>query len=335
MIGAAQLMTENQNSQNEREDTWLNFAIGAAIIGFVSAAFGFHWVVSATQPSEMLTRVQILAPAGVSVFAMVTFFTVIWRGLISAKQTKIQGDQIEKVSLQIQAAEENNLAELLQKGAELIGETKKRAHVAAGIAILEAVATAPNGKFSIQAMNLLTDAFIHYFEEDKSRYPLASIVEALEAGSEKQRSSNRIVEIDGTIARKHFSFQYTPIKGTEAVKITGGEHALYFVESLLKSGAKYQFKQAKLYDGVDSAYALHVDLGMFEECTIERVKINGWDSMPSSGSANRFVECDFSGAEINRIEGLRAAELIDCYYVAENPPVHGEIVDWDQLFIKR
>ncbi len=186
------------DTEGRRADDWLTFAIVLGIFSAVGITFFLFWALDASEQIRA-TRTDTVYKVALLCAAAVTFCTVVWRGLISARQANYQQKQIDNLARQIAATEENNLAGLLQKGAELLGQTDNRAHVGAGIATLQSLITAENPKFTREAMELLADHLDEKYQHTNSGPLFRSIIQALDAGAERGFVAIRNVDfsIDG------------------------------------------------------------------------------------------------------------------------------------------
>lgn len=69
------------------EGTWFSAALAAGVVTIVLVCGAAAWVFSsADEPSLMVQRAQAFTPFGAAMLAVVTFFTVAWRGVVNAKQ---------------------------------------------------------------------------------------------------------------------------------------------------------------------------------------------------------------------------------------------------------
>jgi hypothetical protein len=317
----------------EREDTWQSLAIAAAVIlliGFVAASV---WVIIAPDDRARLLRVQISAPFGVLGGAVVTFCTIVWRGLISKRQadaqikaTNLQREQIDKLALQIAATDENNLAELLQKGAQLISAGTKKAHVAAGIAVLQSVVEAQNPKFASQAMNLLADFVQENYRYGEPGNSEGAAMAALARGAELDRTSTRRLVFD---ARERPRSQ---IETEEWILITGVLRVRYLggrCEGLqdrdMESKTKYSFSEVEFDHG-----DIDLRIAQFRNCSFNRCGILGGTS--ASIKRNQFDSCDFSGAKIRPANGFPDLSSGGNYYEFDTPPQGNIRGDWASFF---
>ncbi|TPK38681.1 hypothetical protein [Mesorhizobium sp. B2-5-3] len=305
-------------------ESWKAGAVAIAVITPVVSAFSFPWIWAAATDESMLHRVQIVGAGAAFGIALITFCTVVWRGTIATQQAKLQRIQIDRLSAQIAATDENNTALRLQKGAELLGEHGKRSHISAGLMTLQAVATAPKSPFAVEAMNLIAD-FID--ERGKTSHSDTGVQLAITALEKAWRATNLIAERelgfematidDGTpkitnwrIVRGAISASYDEGTFRRANNITEQDASIYFLECRFISST------------------LRVD-GNFFKCKFNLCRINSIDHVTS----HEFVKCDFSGALISSsvVPDLREGRN---WFDPENPPIaaDGRAVDWSQHF---
>lgn len=313
----------------EREDTWQSLAIGAAVILLVGFVAGCIWVIVAPDDHARLLRVQISAPFGVFGAAVVTFCTIVWRGLISKRQadaqlkaTNLQREQIDRLANQIAATEENSLADLLQRGAELIGEGTKKSHVAAGIAILQSVLEAPNGKFAAQAMNLLADFVQDNYEYGDPGNMAGAAIAALAAGANQDRYSTRRLIFDArSVYPTRSDDEWIIVTGVALVRYLGGKFEA--IENR-HFGSKTKF----FFSEVTIEYA-DIDLrkARFSKCIFDHCEILGGST--ALVKRNTFNSCDFSNATIGPAAGFPDLRAGMNYYSEGTPPVGKRRGGWD------
>ncbi|TPI17610.1 hypothetical protein [Mesorhizobium sp. B4-1-1] len=316
----------NSDELWETADSWKAAAIALAIGTPSVCAFFFPWVYSSTTDLQMLQRVQIVGSLAAFGVALITFCTVVWRGLIATQQAKLQRIQIEKLTAQIAATDENNLALRLQKGAELLSDPGKRSHVAAGLVSLEAVANTPNSPFAIEAMNLIAD-FVD--EQGKTDHLNAGVRLAIEA-------LGRITGRTRLIAQRTLDFSEPTNDDTDTPRpktywrLVRGVGGVYYNGGNFFSAQVGPLQNA-MFDMVTfTRCAMDIDQS-FVDCTFERCKISSAKDL-SNGT---FVRCDFSGAKIGRV-GTSDLRHVNCYYEPTNPPVctGTEQVDWSEVFLE-
>jgi len=293
------------------------------LVGFAVASY---WIIVAPDDKARLLRVQISAPFGVFGGAVVTFCTIVWRGLISKRQadaqlkaTNLQREQIDKLALQIAATEENHLASLLQKGAELIADPDQLAHVGAGLATLRAVATDRNPKFAIEAMNLIADFINGRLNPDELTPLFLAAMEALAAGSDLGRFANRSLSFEASVDDRPFN-DWPIVRGVRVVSYRGGSVSVEGEVFDRKRYPKFRFEYVRFLSGVaDLTSASHF------ECEFKEVRIIASETYHLRN--NEFVRCDFSRSRIKgeaRFKDLRPGEN---YFDADYPPIFDANVD--------
>ncbi|TPN88357.1 hypothetical protein FJ987_19920 [Mesorhizobium sp. CU2] len=316
----------------EREDTWQSLAIATAVIlltGFLAASI---WVIVAPDDADRLMRVQISAPFGVFGGAVVSFCTIVWRGRISKRQadaqlkaTNLQREQIDKLALQIAATEENNLADLLQRGAELIGESGKKSHVAAGIAILQSVAEAPNAKFAARAMDLLADYVQDGYEYGEPNNLVAAAMSALSQGSRLDRFANRRLTFDArALHSSRIDEGWVIIIGAIAVRYIGGKFDHFDETALSESKTRFSFSETAFEDCT-------IDLAKFgySKCNFVQCEITSCSA--SNIKRNDFDTCDFSGSKVLNTNSFPDLRPNGNYYFSESPPIARRKFEWSRV----
>jgi len=332
----------------ERESTWQSLAIALALGSIAISPFVVAWVFNVDNDMDRLTRVQIAAPLGVIIVAAITFCTVVWRGLISARQadlqldaTNLQRQQIDKLSLQIAASEENNLATFLQKGAELLAQ-EQGAHNAAGIATLGTVATAGNEKFAIQALNLVADFVQQNYTDEIQVNNCKAAIGVLLAGSNLGRSSDRELVFKNE-QKQRFRYPFVDetitgieILGVRSVTIEGGDYLTVPVEALQKSRTPYRFVNMAIGSGT---YSIRRFMGPhsrdfranFANCAFDSCRIRRWIGLMESST---YSNCNFSGCKVLRAEEFPDLRQHGNFYVADDPPIADSDVDWKTVLLE-
>lgn len=308
----------------QKVENWQSLAIASAIITLVLAAFTVPWIFAAPNDQGMLHRVQIVA-AGMAVgLAVVTFCTVIWRGLISAQQADLQRLQIDKLAQQIAATEENNLAQALQKGAELLAEDKP-AYVAAAIATLESIATAKNPKFATEAMNLIAD-FIDGKSASKLRDTLCSAaINSLWAGAQLKRVANRSL---------HFSQEE---KTSAAWRPVVGVHSVSYWRGSFRSPVSEKTYGQTQWDFDDVSFLrCRIDSldWRFENCTFKKATVEAIDcGVLRINGPHDFTDCDFSGCRVADPDGFPDLRAGRNYFAEGAPPIADSPRAWEELLL--
>nr|WP_295465243.1 hypothetical protein [Mesorhizobium sp.] len=304
-------MSNEPEDPREDERRWRAIATAAIVITAAVAPFALvFWVFDVADEQHRYYRGQILAGVVAFCLALVTFATVVWRGAISSRQADTQQRQIEKLSEQIAAANESNLADLLQRGAELVAETTKPAHVAAGISILQSVALNDIGTFATEAMDLLADfATLEFSTHQEATVSFASAAQALMLGAQRGRSSGRVVTLDlGNTSRWQM-----PLKGVRRVIYVGGIASGRFFENSVSGETNVRFNSTRLYD-----CRVFVD-NRFDGCGFVSCDILG-----AKGKVlfpNTYSRCNFSGARFETAEDFDQMQLEEGnWFDPEKPP---------------
>lgn len=310
-----------------RDDVWFKAAVGTAIIVFFAVLAGALVSLFGSAGDERARNIDIVYKLGLIGAGLITFCTVAWRGLLATQQVDAQRQQIEKLAAQISATEENNLARLLQKGAELIGESENGAHVAAGIATLQAVATASNGKFATEAMDLLVDYLeANYVFGMRDKLQNAAFA-ALKAGARSERSASRSVKFNAVEGIETKTPFWRVIRGVRSADYKGG--LVFFEKGLHNEKTRYSFVDATF----DRCEVIPSKNSYFLRCDFYKCEIKSTNSRFMSN--NTFRDCDFSGALINDAEKFRPLSETGNYYFVDTPPQGGDQVVWSNLLIAR
>lgn len=289
----------------EREKTWQQAAIATAIvaaIGFVVAAI---LVLQADDNRERIEIVTIAAPFGVFLGAAVTFCTVVWRGLVSVRQTEV-------AQAQLAAVDENNLALLLQKGAELLADSQKQAHIAAGIATLQAVIVAKNGKFAKEAMELVADYIKRDFSHSHSGPLFEAARSALHMGSQRGLVAQRTI----AFRTEESATEWKILRGVKTVLYKGGILSANREADKSLSGDSFIFDEVSLIGFWD----INISDNLLN-CLIKRAHVNTIKYTYFANETNMFIDCDFSGCMVDDPSVISLQKFNRCYFYADEPPV--------------
>ncbi|MEH6691309.1 MAG: hypothetical protein V7774_09015 [Pseudorhizobium pelagicum] len=332
--------SEDRVSENptDNDKAWLRAAVVSFIFAVIAFGFAAGWVFAGADESSN-ERAQAFAPFGAALAAIVTFFTIVWRGVLNTRQLEYQAAQIshqaaqlEQTRRQTEAKDEETLAKLLIDAAKLIAEKDKQPQVVAGIAALDIVIRDPKHRYGVEAMDLLADLLLDtYGDQPLSRINRA-VLQALGNG-EKLGIMSRV---EGKFTRPTATFTnngyWHYIPGIPSLSFTGG--------SLSQQAYERMFPRIKLLREV-TLNGVEVDLttGRFHKCTFTdcRVTAARWYDFKDC----EFVNCDFSGATIKRPPSrdldvdLRTRRN---FYRAGDPPYdqHGESLaalfwDYDEI----
>ncbi len=272
---------------------------------------------------DLNRNVDTIYKLGLIGVGFVTFCTVVWRGLIAARQANTQQQQIVKLTEQIAAAERQNLAGLFHKGAEMIAEGD-HANVAAGLSTLQIVAQGPDEDFAIQAMNIIAD----HIEEQGPDYLTK------QRGQNAVATLNRVARQTSRYSQRRLSLEFpshivTEIE-SEYIPLGAGHVTL--------SRVGFVFDDFDNIEPSNKAGSRRILLThcRFDNCTIDmrkfRVKESEfkackfiyWVSTPG----NKYTDCDFSGCDIRgKFPDLRQA---NCFFNEVDPPRGRSITYWSR-----
>ncbi|MRG64539.1 hypothetical protein GH789_04470 [Rhizobium pusense] len=243
---------DDNDGPKVRADTWFALAIASMIISAVIGAGVAAWVFSAADPATTVQRAQSFTPFGAALLALVTFFTVAWRGVLNTRQLEhqaaqlsLQGKQLDHQASQIElqtkqfelqtkqlelqtkqveqqtrandASDDSNIARLLQEGAKLLGEKEKEPQILGGIVTLEILVAAQN-KFSVAAMNLLLDFVERSHQNPKLKSPVLSARQVLARGAKAGVRASATAEF----RTDDPTFQWFGIRGAGRSQYYGG-----------------------------------------------------------------------------------------------------------------
>ncbi|WP_153005277.1 hypothetical protein [Aureimonas ureilytica] len=270
---------------------------------------------SANTNRELTRSIDSIYKIGILGIATVTFSTVIWRGLVSTRQvesqvkaTNHQAHQIELVRKQNERGQRNELASLLQKGAELLS-SEQTTDRSAGLATLHAVA-ASNQEFSKQAMNILAEQLEKVAKEDYNSREYKNITEAMQDVYDKCS-----ITADYSIAFEapNDETKWSIVKGISRIKYTNGYFRLTREESeAVFLGTNVRFVGVRFESGTHAVTYLK-----YKNCRIRGAKIIFYTQAPVE--RNIFEMCDFSGCKVT----IRSSKNItgrDNYYYEDTPP---------------
>lgn len=317
------------------EAFWLAAALVTAVIVGATTIWAAILSFFAFEPQQLNANVDVIYKLGLIGVGVVTFCTVVWRGLITSRQADAQRDQLEKLSEQIAATETTNRANLFHKGAEFLAEEDKPARVAAGIAMLSAVGRARDPLFSVQVLDLLAD-FVQAKGPPAWRDNLGlSAMDALEQVSAIcGQTSSRVLEFslpeadrDWLEARNIFLrlligpkrslYSHMRFNFVDVNEFTAGQTDQVFAHCLFLGGS------------FDFTY------GNFRECEFHQSRVHVYGRGP--GLKGEFYKCDFSGCRFDyHPETLSDFSLNENYFDPDNPPictVSDRQFDWSRKFV--
>jgi hypothetical protein len=279
------------NEPQIKADTWFGMAIAGfvvAIVAFVSAGL---WVFSTGDELKMVQKAQAFTPFGAALVAIVTFFTIAWRGVLNttqlayqAQQLAHQADQLAQTKRQNDSKDEENLAKLLMDGAKLLGD-EKESHVLAGVAALQAVVTSTRATFAPHAMDILADLIQATHADYEKRKVFNAAKQALNNGAARGQRAQRSLSID-----------FSGLKIPNGVAINGVSF-IHYVD------ATFYDDQFQLFADISAVHfkgclfeecTLPAEMTVSRDCTFDNCKITKFTT--SMVKNNTFDDCDFSGA---------------------------------------
>lgn len=308
-------MTDKERSRNRwvllavpnDEEVWRSWAASLAVAATLLVVVAVIWISHAHSERMMATRVAIIAPFGVVYVALITFCTVVWRGLISARQADTQQQQLESLAKQIAATEENNLAQLLQKGAELLADGG-RAHQSAGVATLQAVIDAENTKFVREGMELIADFIDERFQSTNENPIFRSAIAALEIGHAKGFVARRSVDFSSASP----ATAWVPFCGVTEIRYIRGLIVGYDDIDIIEKNINLKCDGVIFRNGRITRLDRRFNYCTFVECSIEVIALD-------KNSVANFERCNFSGAVVDgSVQG--EFSFRDCYFSKNNPP---------------
>ncbi|MFC5760548.1 hypothetical protein [Rhizobium sp. GCM10022189] len=309
---------------NVKSETWFALAIAAFIITVLLFA-GFGIVVITAVPNERVQIAQAFTPFGAGLAAIVTFFTVAWRGVLNTRQLEYQAEQLAHARRQIESNDSANYARLLQDGAKLLGEKERQASLLAGIASLDIVIADPERRYGVEAMDLLADYVATRYGSEKLDRPLSAALRALANGEER-----------GIISRVSATFERGVGATLNWLNIRGFKHVTYEGGVIRGEAHKRanERKDAARFVKVTVIGSQVVEDDQYIDCNFTNCRIRSIDA--SELVSHEFTNCDFSGAEIRNFDeelliSLDAAgeQFKRNYFYSDDPPITGGFeADW-------
>lgn len=306
-------------------ETWFALAIAAfAVTAVIFATVGL-WIFT-DDPDKTLSRAQAFTPFGAALIAVVTFFTIAWRGVLNTRQLEYQADQIAQARRQNDAKDDENLAKLLQEGAKLVGESEKQSHVLAGIATLSVLLQDPMKRFGEQAMDILADFVADAHTNEALDIAFTAAARALSNGADRSLTSSTALNLRRSSSDRR---QWLPIRGVAEVRYFGGLVRHSSLSEFMNGAPQCSFQDTRFeYCQIDRDEWMQGCT--FVNCHI--IKLDG-DSIGTC----IFERCDFSEADISgSIFGGKvfSEKSADNYYYDGRPPRSVDF-DWQSQLTKK
>lgn len=295
-------------------DFWYHTSVGLAIVAAAAILPVIYYIFSAAGNSALVDeRVKLTTALGTSLGVLLTFSTVVWRGLVGEAQANEQKRAND-------AKEEDNRSILFHKGLELIsqGDTQGT-NVAAGITTLELVASVKASQFSQLSTDALADYIIKNFKDESRTQSVQLAHRALQRGIKRGTRSNR----DFIITYSNPHEKHTAFFGFRSVTYQGG----YFADNLRTveyDQETFQFNRVKFERLKFGKYSAEFDECSFYKCSFSTIDLH--DIL-----FNEFELCNFSNSsitssadDIDHISpdmsvNLRES-LVNCYFHQGQPP---------------
>lgn len=302
---------------------WMMAAVASTFgLAIPGATFAAVAVFSQKLPETAHEMVTVLVPFGTIILALITFFTVVWRGLLTDQQVKEQRRQND-------AKDDEMLAKLLVDGAGLLGEENEAKQIA-GVSALHTVATAPSGRYASNAMDILLAYWEKNYRPDGVTRAVRNAYAALAQAAQMGRRANTGINLIEDTKTPN-SFKWIAPPGAQFVHVKGG-----------------WFDKAS-FEGLDRKTNWTFAFVRFEECIIGSSNWSFYNCMFMGCAfsipplhimaANHFGACNFSGAIIDASEleayihengSLKEANN---FFYEDNPPVCAAKLDWPQMLV--
>lgn len=301
---------------------WFQAAVIFAALTFIVVICAGIAVINQIGTEDKQRAAQAFAPFLLAFMAGVTFCSAIWRGKISSEQTRQQQRQNN-------AKDEENLAKLLMDGTKLLSD-EKESHVLAGIAALQAVASSENNKFSTTAMDILVDIIANTHTEEHKEFVYRAARGGVAAGARVGNKSTRSLEFD---MEKLNTFVVPKIKGVRKITVRNGSI----------SPLSYKFLTEIRFFDLQNVTVQRATIGREARhkrgCTFQRCKISSFSI--SFISSNKFISCDFSGADFT--SNLPIGKFVKDDFISlkengnffnpEKPITSPRAVDWSEFLL--
>ncbi|ULJ73619.1 pentapeptide repeat-containing protein [Rhizobium gallicum] len=298
---------------------WFNCAVGLAIAVALAVIAAAVYVFQGTSDAQVVARAQALSPFGVAAFALITFMTVVWRGILNT-------EQLHEQTRQNNAKDDENLAKLLIDGTKLVGEANDH-HVMAGIAALQAVVTSPRGTFAVPGMDILADK-IKSTDITMQWSTYKAAVRALNGGAAMGYKASNALTLTSSETPEGESL-WLAINGLPMVSFIGGYFSPPEYSAISREAecrfSKTTFENCKI-DQIEGRRFMHC---VFRSCQIRAAT---WGMLASGQSTG----CDFSGLRVSSSEAKWERVVIKVrnrgnWYYADDPPQEVIGLDWSQI----
>lgn len=310
------------------DDRWW-FSVAVIAFIFTAAAFAFAaYQTFSDEGQDAVFRAQAFTPFGVALIAAVTFFTAVWRGVLSTQQIKLQSDQLVHQAEQLRqlvrqndAKDDEALAKLLQEGAKFITEEQREAQVMAGIASLGAViASDRKDRYAPQAIDIIASYYCKSYSSDALTVRNARHV-LIRASHRNLKSS-----VAGIFETDEPEHSWPVVKGLAYQRYRGGsvDHATF---NSIQG-------ETQSFDDVRFDYVKRISGARFSDCSFRRCSIADFDV--DHIYKNNFNSCDFSGCTFDKHYPISHIDEFDLregdnFFFSDNPPLFRDFQDWESI----
>ncbi len=358
-------MASNQNGTDEENDRsgwpmrdprfWLSASLTLLCLLLAFLLFSGWYVFEGDDfPAEAEKRVEIFWRVGAGFIALITFTTVVWRGMMTDQQTREQKRQND-------ANDDAAYASLLVEGTKLLGEEHDH-HKRAGIAILARVVSdtsvdkdgKPN-RLQQQALDILASEWQrHYLSYSESNYTGFLISILFDFGKIGIKSSINLTCTNKYEMEDDDGYKEIIYKKDLRWEITGVFEVQTYYGGIVRLN-DFRFKNV-LSNKIALNYTRVVNgtidckrypdfkyfMCEFHYCNMKSID---WAAVFRS----KFFACDFSGCnfavdvpvELSEAKFLADEDGLDeipesCWYDVDNPPTtESGFTDWSKFLEPR
>lgn len=320
-------MRENSNAvsdyptQDPRD--WLVAAVVSGTFAITIIVGGALFIGAAENLETATQRATALSPIFLSASAIFTGLTIIWRGTISNRE--------------IDSDDEARLADVVEKATDKVAASRRLDEISLGVAMLETVALAPNGKFAGYALEKVAYVLVDLACRDNGKH---------ENGTIKRIYNDAIAVFDraagqGRGARNRIEVNLSNFQDEDdlSVFVEPQKRPLPFFENMpvgtyrnckfeLKKDANTAFKNQRKtilegcrfidFDHNTSRDPLTLKLSNNTRYSrfiaVHFAELDGKINMLFGSISHRFIRCDFSDTIFRDISILRDCKFEDCHY---------------------
>jgi hypothetical protein len=285
----------------QKEENWLAISITLAIIAAVLGGFGLLWIFDLGPIEKIDDRIKVATLVGTGLLALITYSTVVWRGLVGARQADQQKDE--------------NTAKLLLEGAKLLSESKIH-QISAGTATLTVVLRSQNDTLQKAAMDVLADFIIEHWDDNLKTQAISGVNRAMLLGKSSGFTAMRRLDVKSLrpSASDHV------FHGFKEVRYSASDFYIGFDELGL-TDENILLRNCEISDVTVDCRRQTISSSNLYNCkfrTVNFMLINN----------NKFFDCDFSDAQMNDdffgnlLPSLNFQRTqAGCFYFEGSPPL--------------